>query len=167
MFGEFTLLATTIKINIFELDNNVDVISYPICSQENGVDCDRNTYAYAMRHPLFDKNETVFIDNDFTLIFLPANVKNIKPVALNTDTNFPSDGIEMEISGWGDTENRTGVLDLPNVPYKANVRSMPSDLCTNVYNLGGIVISKNQLCTSNEGKATGGGDSGWLFFFPL
>ncbi len=120
-----------------------------------------------MRHPLFDKNETVFLDNDFTLIFLPANVKNIKPVALNTDPNFPLDGIEMEISGWGDTENSTGVLDLPKVPYKANVVFMPSDLCTNIYNLGGIVISENQLCTSNEGKATGAGDSGWLLCFPL
>ena len=166
MFGEFTLFATTIKINIFELDNNKDVTSYPICEQENGADCDRKTYAYAVRHPRFDKNDTVFQDNDFTLIFLPADVTNIEPVALNTDPNFPSDGIEMEISGWGDTENRTGVLDLPNVPYKANVMFMPSDLCMNVYNLGGVVISENQLCTSNEGRAVGEGDSGWLFSFP-
>jgi hypothetical protein len=145
---------------VYELNNNTDVINYPICAQEyGGPQCDRNTHAYAMRHPRYAKNKTVFLDNDFMLIFLPKEVTNIQPVLLNADRNFPSAGLEMEIFGWGDT-NKTTELDMPNVPYIAKVMIMSSDLCTNVSRSGGILISENQLCTSNEGKATGVGDSG-------
>jgi len=93
------------------------------------------------------------------LIFLPKDVTNIQPVLLNADRNFPLVDLEMEISGWGDT-NKTMQLDMPNVPYMANVMVMSSDLCTNILPSGGKLISENQLCISNEGKATGIGDSG-------
>lgn len=164
IFGEFSLTVSIIKINMYELNNNTDVISYPVCAQEYGTDCDRNTHAYALRHPRFRKNDTAFLDNDFILIFLPADVTSIQPVSLNSDPTFPSDGVEMEILGWGDTD-KTGNLDLPNVPYTADVMVMSNDECTGCFNVGKGVISDNQICVRNEGKSTGLGDSGRLLLF--
>lgn len=156
------MLVSRIKINIFELDNTTGVISYPICEQEYGTGCDRTTFAYAQRHPRYTMNETVFLDNDFALVFIPNDITDIKPVELNTNLTFPSDGVEMEIFGWGDTDG-TGNMDLPNVPYTADVVIMPRDKCTSLFDVDdGKVISENQVCTRNDGKATGAGDSGWF-----
>ena len=152
--------SSTVKINVFELDNNTDVISYPICEKEYGADCNLETSAYVVRHPYYFKNETVFQDNDFSLIFLPENITNVKPVALNADPNFPADGAGLEIFGWGDTNNNT-TLELPNIPYTANVLSTPSAQCTLPLN-DRFVISENQICIRNDGETTGIGDSGWF-----
>jgi len=150
-------IRTIINVNKFYMDDNTDVQSFPLCENEFGDRCDTENVAYAIVHPEYDSNS---VDNDFALMFLPEDIDDIEPVALNSDPDFLTDGEELEAFGWGDTDPDPEKVGASNVPYTVTVDYVPNDQCAQDPNLYlPERITSNMLCAADEGKDTCQGDS--------
>ena len=152
--GNFELATSypwTINLNKYELDDDTDVLSYPLCPYEHGHDCGPDQ-AYGVVHPYYDS----IIDHDFALLFLPDDVPDIQPVQLNADPNLPVDGDVLDTFGWGETE-----FGSPNVPYTVDLHYVPNEQCIAYpYRWPADLITPSMLCAIDEGKDTCYGDSG-------
>ena len=152
-----------IDFNRYSYDNNTDVVSIPLCPNENGSgdNCVDKDQAYVVEHRLYNKYSS--LDNDFALIILPNTtavnegiVANIRPVRLNEDDDVPADGEELETFGWGE---RGSTLGYPRVPYTILVEQYSQDKCGQDWGTG---VTENMLCITTE--AVGSGDSGMIAY---
>ena len=150
------------NLNAFDLEDISDAVSYPICQQENGRDCDLNTHAYFVLHPEHDDNPESFINKDFALIFLPEKT-DIDPIELNPSDDIPVDGGDLVTFGWGGTlpvEDDDAQV-FPNIPYTVTLQYIPNDQCADAYiPYIPTVITPDQLCAYDDDKAACVGDSG-------
>ena len=163
-FGDvIDLEFSTVNLNVFDLEDISDAVSYSICQQENGRDCDPNTHAYFVIHPEYDDNPESFINKDFALIFLPEKT-DIDPIELNPSDVIPVDGADIVTFGWGGTLPLVDdfVQEFPNTPYIVTLRYLPNDQCASPEYWGkfGYKITPDQLCAYDDGKASCQGDSG-------
>jgi len=156
----------TVNFNVHELDktiNNSNVISYELCTNQYGTDCNTTQLAYAVWHPEYNLNEETSVDKDYALIFLPEEITTIDPVGLNSNVNLPTDGDDLEAFGWGLEDSKDD--DLPNVPNTVTVQYVTNEECGEAYgkdtkHFSAATITDFQLCAAGNGKDTCQGDSG-------
>ena len=155
--------ASAVDVNrYFQTVTNPDVISYPMCQNQNGSGCAPNL-AYAVLNPDFVTLTECQIPtnscfkNDFALIFLPEDrpVTSITPVSLNTNQNIPPRGSDVEAMGWGAGSTN------PNIPWTVDLPYLPNPECNDEVTQT-VISTDYHLCAwDNTGlTSTCGGDSG-------
>jgi hypothetical protein len=152
-----------IKLNMYDYDDQTNVVTIPLCPIKGGGEDCLTDSAYAVYHENYDDN-SLRSGHDFALIFLPdisavneGFVAEIDPVKLNSDANVPVDGEELEVFGWGSTTFAEEPEDFPKVPNTVNLQYVPDDQCEADWESS---IADSVLCAIADGKAVGGGDSG-------
>lgn len=160
--GGATIKASrVVKLNMYDYDDQTDVVTIKLCTIKGGGDNCLADSAYAVYHENYDN---VSFDNDFALIFLPdisavneGFVAEINPVKLNSDANVPADGEQLEVFGWGATTFEANWDDIPKVPNTVILQYVPDDQCEAAW---GCEIFDSMLCAIADGQAVGNGDSG-------
>ena len=157
-----------IKFNMYSYDEQTDVVSIRLCSQQGGGgDCLADS-AHAVLH----KDYNGFPNgNDFALIILPNTpevgegvVAEISPVKLNSDIKVPVDGDDLETFGWGDTSTDVEVAP-PKIPNTVFLKYLEDEQeCEERMVAGGglvFEVSNSMLCTIGDGTTSAyHGDSG-------
>ncbi|XP_032596341.1 serine protease easter [Drosophila grimshawi] len=113
-------------------------------------------------HPSYDPGSKNQI-NDIALLRLSRQIEYtdfVRPICLPLDTNLRSaafDGISMDVSGWGKTEE----LSASNLKLKAAVDGVTLEECQSVYGRQDIFLEDTQMCAGGmEGVDSCRGDSG-------
>jgi hypothetical protein len=166
--NDFEAVDKEIKFNMYSYDEQTDVVSIRLCSQQGGGgDCLADS-AYAVRHKDYNGASN---GNDFALIILPNTsevvegvLAEISPVMLNSDINVPADGDDLETFGWGDTSTDDEVAP-PKIPNTVFLKYLEDEQeCEERMVAGGglvFEVSNSMLCTIGDGTTSAyHGDSG-------
>jgi hypothetical protein len=166
--NDFEAVDKEIKFNMYSYDEQTDVVSIRLCSQQGGGgDCLADS-AYAVRHKDYNGASN---GNDFALIILPNTsevvegvLAEISPVMLNSDINVPADGDDLETFGWGDTSTDVEVAP-PKIPNTVFLKYLEDEQeCEERMVAGGglvFEVSNSMLCTIGDGTTSAyHGDSG-------
>ncbi|KAJ6637209.1 Serine protease easter [Pseudolycoriella hygida] len=102
-------------------------------------------------------------ENDIALLRLSQQVTYtdfIKPICLPTADNLKNknyDGINLDVAGWGKTEN----VSFSNFKLKVRVPGVSLERCNSVYSRHSVVLGAGQLCAGGiKGADSCRGDSG-------
>lgn len=101
-------------------------------------------------------------ENDIALLRLSQSVTYtdfIKPICLPNDSvkNKNFDGINLEVAGWGKTEN----VSFSNFKLKVKVPGVATERCNSVYSRHSVTLGSGQLCAGGtKGADSCRGDSG-------
>jgi len=128
-----------------------------------------------IRHPGYVEDT---VDNDFNLVILRKEVKNVPLIRLNTDPNVPAGptnpndlGDPMTVVGWGDINPDEEGVEASDVLMETEVYAMTNEKCEEAEGMvdtmyGPILtnlkggITENMLCARADNTDACQGDSG-------
>jgi len=125
-----------------------DTLRHEYGEQEAGVSIYKN-------HPSYDN---IYVDNDFSLLFLDRNIvfsKTISSACLpNPCKNY--ENTPVTAAGWGRDESG----DSPNILQQVDLTTISNSHCNNILAQWGHRATKNMICADGHYKGTCIGDSG-------
>jgi len=128
-----------------------DTLRHEYGEQEAGVSSYKN-------HPYY---EEIYVDNDFSLLFLDRNIvfsKTISSACLpNPYKNY--ENIPVTAAGWGRDESG----DSQHILQQVDLTTISNSHCNNILKKvgkGGLRTTKNMICADGHYKGTCIGDSG-------
>ena len=141
----------TVAINLTAFDN----LDYVTLTSDAAV----------LVHP--DYNSTM-LESDVGLIFLDESIGNVVPIALNNRSKVPVDGMDLQVLGFGHTEEYNDTIHsdssvlFPGTLQVATVAKVPTDVCVAQYDdeTSLSISSRYHMCAASPGKV-----SWFLFIF--
>lgn len=110
---------------------------------------------FEIMHPDFDP---FTLDNDAMLIRLSTS-SNFTPVVINEGLADLSEGMDVTVMGWGDTDISPDVFEASDVLMEVEVDLITNDACSIAYE-GENNITENMMCARRDSQDSCQGDSG-------